>query len=119
MYFCSFKHRELYFYNFDLKVNEKYIIEPEITEKCETNTKQNPCIYAPSVKVALLTDLDHPYLHVHATKGDKVIVDQTLNICTIAKQSGLDLFGKLVLDMLQNNLNFELNCPFKKVKQFF
>lgn len=91
------------------------MIEPEIKESCQVNTKQQPCLYAPSVKATLLTDLNHPYLHITANVNEKVLVDQNLNLCALTKQSGMDMYGQLVLDLLKNKLNFMLECPFKKV----
>lgn len=86
---------------------------------CEINTKQNPCPNSPEVKARLLVDLQRPYFHIQGKdlKDDKVVVDQIINICTISKQPGLDLFVKPVFEMIKKNLNFELACPFKKVRR--
>lgn len=117
--FCSiFKHRQLYIHNFDFKVNDKYLIEPEITERCEENTRTNPCVYAPAVKWILLTDLTRPYIQVKGMANREAFVDQIINVCLVTKQLGLDIVGKVMFDALKNNLNFALKCPFNKVKTF-
>lgn len=93
----------------------------EVKMNCEENTQEHPCQYAPAVKANLLVDLAHPYLHIQGVDltSNKTMMDQVVNICSHSRNSGgqpgLDIFIKLVYELLKRSLNFELQCPFKKV----
>lgn len=117
-YFCQ--RRDFYFYNFNVAVVEKFVNNTRIIPSCDVNTKEKPCGYAPSIKADLLVDLDRPYLHIQGRDLTlkKTLMDQTINLCSFARQGGqvgVDIFVKIVFDLLKKNLNFELKCPLKKV----
>ena len=84
---------------------------------CKENTRSNPCGYAPKIKLQLLADLVHPYAHVQGfdLMNNKTVVDQVVNVCTMLKHTGLDIFLKIMFELLVKNFQFEMKCPFKNV----
>jgi hypothetical protein len=84
---------------------------------CAVNTVENPCQMTPYVNITLLKDLTRPYLQVIGknTKLDRVVLDQTINVCRMTNSSGLIIAIKLLLDIIKDKINFQITCPFKKV----
>lgn len=42
---------------------------------------------------------------------------QIVSICTLFKNPGMDIFVKLGMEMIKDNIDFEMSCPFKKVEK--
>lgn len=114
--FVNFQQKVFFFYNYATEANEKFVNETSLKHKCELNTRQSPCSFMPVTKVSLLVDLERPYVHIQGRdlSLDRVVMDQTVNVCLLNKQPGLDLFVKLIYEMLRKNINFDLKCPFRK-----
>lgn len=88
---------------------------------CETNERTNPCGESPFIS-GWGTNIPHkPYLHVKIVDlmANKTFFDQYINICTINKQPGLNIFVRYLNEQLKSSANFELACPLPKVCLYY
>jgi hypothetical protein len=97
--------------------NDKFVDDGYSGFVCPVNTLNNPCQMTPFVNMTILKDLARPYLQIIGkdAKLDRVVLEQTVNICHIANRPGLDIILKLILDLVRDNSNFQITCPLKKV----
>jgi hypothetical protein len=116
-----FQKKVFYVHGFKSTSNDKFVADAQTDILCPVNTVSNPCQMTPYVNITLLKDLTRPYLQVIGkdAKLDRVVLEQTVNICRITKSPGLDILLKLLLELVKDNINFQITCPFKKVTQSF
>jgi len=77
-----------------------------------------------SLQVQLLRELlpdnriFRPYIFTSVidTETKKAINEQQLNVCSMGKNPGLNLFVRLFYDAIQDKINFAIDCPFKQVR---
>lgn len=115
--FANFQHSDFYLYNYQLYTNDKYVNESQLKEKCEVNTKEQPCKYTPYVKFQLIKEMKNPWLTVkgvHVNSNDS-FVEQTFNLCTFDKIPVMNIFIAIFYELFRKNINFEMKCPFKQV----
>lgn len=49
------------------------------------------------------------------SKSGKSFLEQNLNLCSLTKQPGLNIFVRLLYEQMKENINFKVECPFKTV----
>lgn len=103
------------------RANEKFVANAETNTLCAVNTRENPCQTTPYVNMTLLKDLTRPYIQVigRDVQSGRKVLEQTVNICRITSMPGLDILLKLLLELIKDNVNFQIACPFRKVTQPF
>lgn len=86
---------------------------------CAVNTRERPCSFSPGLHIILHVDLPRPYLQVQQrdARSNRVIMEQTVSLCKLLQTLGLDIFMKLGVEVLRASVDFEIGCPFKKVKE--
>lgn len=107
-------------FNSTFIANEKYINEASLDVQCDVNTQEKPCKVTPEFRGYLITEL--PRLYVIFKSSDvsrkKVYYNYALNVCSIARQPGLNLFTRLLFEQLKESVNHSFECPLKKVRSF-
>lgn len=115
------QHSDFYLSNYQLYTNDKHINESSLKEKCDVNTRQQPCKFTPHVKFHLIKEMKNPWLTVkgvHVNSNDS-FVEQTFNLCTFDKIPVFDIFIALFYELFKKNINFEMKCPFKQVSHLY
>lgn len=112
-----FQHKQFFYSNAVQITNDKYIDSVPLSEACESSNRESPCGITPVVKVNLTEDLNGPivYLRVYELSTNKTLIKQTLNVCSMTKQPGLNIFVRFVSEQLKESTNFKFECPVRKV----
>ena len=103
--------------NITTQCNKNYVKDDILEVKCKTNSRKNPCKLSPTISGHLMTDLNRPYIIVKNIYSKRTL-DQAVNVCSIAKQPGLNIFVRLLYETIKENINFKIECPLKKVLKF-
>lgn len=115
----SFQHKAFFYYNVVQTTNDKYIngTHPLPTDTCEVSTKSSPCNITPNIKLTLKEDLNRPTLFIRVSElsTNKTLLQQMMNVCSMSKQPGLNIFVRFIRDQLQESTNFKFECPIRKV----
>lgn len=98
-------------------MNDKFINESALTLKCNENTRLDPCLRSPHIKFFLTSEIVRPYVFLTGTHAasSKIVLKQVVNVCSLLRDPGLNIFVRVVYEALKENINFDLHCPLKKV----
>lgn len=103
--------------NFILEVNPKLNNMSTLTSKC---VQGQICDEFPSFKVFLTTPLERAFLFfsIKGLADGKSVVNKTINVCSMEKNPGLNLFVRTYFEAFKPQVNFEFKCPFTPVRYF-
>ncbi|KAG5678180.1 hypothetical protein PVAND_007873 [Polypedilum vanderplanki] len=104
----------LYMYDVTITFDEN-IMNCTLDFKCKTNTRENPCDYAPGIEMKLLQPIPKPFVQFKMIdiSQNQAIVDQTILICNLRGDNGLDLIMKIMWEQISKHMDFLISCPFK------
>ncbi|CAO1404858.1 unnamed protein product [Diamesa tonsa] len=110
-------HKGVYPYDLQSAFNRKFLNMTIDLTNWMNKTRKNPPTLSPEIEAWLLKDLTNVMLIVKVkhVKSGNFLLDQSINVCQFSKWRN-SLMTKNLFGEIDRNVDFKIQCPFKKGK---